>query len=153
MLGATLAAWLGALPLACAGTGLAPTAPLRVPAPPEARPSPSTPPAAPPAPAVVRAAFFGDEGAYLGPFYEPVPDAVQLVAPCVARARAEGEPIVGYLVFTVTLAREAPARIALREATTLSDRFVSCVGAALAALRPRDPTFVPQPLVTYISVR
>lgn len=111
------------------------------------------PPAPPPPPPVIRVTYFGDEGAYLGPFYEAQPEAAHLVEPCVVRTRDEGGPTQGFLLLDIRLAHGAAARVTLRESSPLPASLVACVSAALTALRPRDPTFVPPPLIVYISLR
>lgn len=102
--------------------------------------------------AIVQVSYFGEEGAYLGPFYDPVPDAAKLVAPCADEAKAEGD-VVGWILFDVAVAHDAPAKIARRDSSPLPAAFVACVETALAALRPREAGFVPPPTTAYVTVR
>jgi len=108
---------------------------------------------APPLPMDVRVAFLGDDGAYMGPFYDPRPDAAALVRPCFERARDADRTLAGFILFDVALTQGAPARVSTREASALPASLVACAATALEALRPRDPTFVPAPSVAYVSVR
>ena len=110
-------------------------------------------PVIPPAPADVRVAFFGDEGAFLGPFYEPLPDAAVLVRPCFERARALERAVSGFILFDVVLTQDGPAKITTREASPLPASLVECASAALVALRPPDRWFVPPPSTLYVSLR
>ncbi len=149
---AAILAALVVTPASCAREGAPSPAQIRVPAKAPRDAGPSPPPTPPPS-VDVRVSFFGDEGAFLGPFYDPVPDAAALVRPCFQRAREVDASVAGWLLFEVTLVRESPARITLRDASPLPEGLVSCATAALAALRSRDPLFLPPPRAAYVSLR
>jgi hypothetical protein len=145
-------AMIAAAALSCAPSPpAAPPAALRVP---ELGRDAAPPPAvAAPLPVTVRVSFLGDDGAFLGPFYDPRPDAAALVRPCFERAREADRALVGFMLFDVALRRGAPARITTRETSALPTSLVACAATALEALRPRDPSFVPPPSLAYVSLR
>jgi hypothetical protein len=131
-----------------------PAATVRVPAVTrDAGPPPARNADPPPAPVDVRVSFLGDDGAYLGPFYDPRPDAAALIRPCFERAREDDRTLTGFVLFDVALSHTAPAQITTREASPLPASLVACAAAALGALRPRDPSFVPPPSTAYVSLR